>query len=244
MALDTPMVAKWAVRDQVVRAAEVKKVAYSFPTTAFEDKPSFVAHRKFTSDIDSAAKAVEGKADSLTAADLAVAQYQIKFASIRAEAANRNASATGKFSAEDISLLSKAAAPTQDIANRLRSGQSPLPVRRVKVSVLKGDSDEGVKGLQVYVLPAGILDNLNGFTEDEVRSYLTRFSFIDETSPSIGNIAVFDTRVWVGPKLKFAEMAKLVHDGGLKKYRPIDDPSLANPTVELVFRSPSDIVRP
>jgi hypothetical protein len=150
----------------------------------------------------------------------------------------------GKISPDEVTVLKRAATPTQDMVQRLMSGQTPLPLRRVKVNVLKGDSQENVKGLQVYVLPAGILDFPAGFTDEDVQTYLTRFSFVDETSPSIGNIAVFDTRVWVGPKMQFREMAKLVRSKSLSKFRPIDDPTLASPTVELVFRSPADVVRP
>ena len=241
---DTPVVAKWAVRDQVFQAAEVKKVAYRLPTEAFEDRALLLAHRKVVSDIDTAAKLVEAKADSLTAADLAVAKYEIQFSSLRADAINRKALTSGKVLSGELTSLKEATAATQSMIPRLMSGQSPLPLRRVKVSVLKQGTQEDVKGLQVYVLPAGILDFPTGFTEEEVQTYLTRFSFFDETSPSTGNIAIFDTRIWVGPKLHFREMARLVRTGKLTKFRPIDDPSVASPTVEIVFRAPDDVVRP
>ena len=244
MTFDTPVVAKWAVREEVIHAAQVKKVAYTLPSEAFEDRASLFAHRKVVSDIDGAAKVVEAKANTLSAADLAAAKYQIQFASLRADAVNQSVVATGKISSEAVLLLSKAASPTQEMVQRLASGQTPFALRRIKVSVLKGDSQENVKGLQVYVLPAGILDYPAGFTEEDVQTYLTRFSFVDETSPSVGNIAVFDTRVWVGPKMQFREMARLVRSKGLSKYRPIDDPTLASPTVELIFRSPADVVQP
>jgi len=244
MTFDTPFVAKWAVRQEVAQAAEVRKVAYTLPSAAFDDRVALSAHRKVVSDIDAAAKLVEAKANSLSAADLAVATYQIQFASLRADAVNRSVALTGKASPEAIALLTKAASPTQDMALRLASGQAPFPVRRVKVSVLKGGGQEDVKGLQVYVLPAGILDNPSGFSEEDVQTYLTRFSFPDETSPSSANIGVFDTRIWVGPRMQFREMARLVRTRTLTKFRPIDDPTLASPTVELVFRSPADIVQP
>jgi hypothetical protein len=137
-----------------------------------------------------------------------------------------------------------AAAPTQPMAARMMSGQTPLPLRRVKVSVLREGTSEDVKGLQVYVLPAGIMDEPQLFSDDEVLSYLTRFSFIDETSPAVQNVAVFDARVWVGAKLKYAEMARLVKQGQLKKYLPINDPNMIEPILELVFRAPADLVEP
>jgi hypothetical protein len=39
-------------------------------------------------------------------------------------------------------------------------------------------------------------------------------------------------------------MARLVRTGRLTKFRPIDDPGMASPTVELVFRAPDDVVQP
>jgi hypothetical protein len=241
---DTAVVAKWAVRDQVFQAANVKKAAYGLPRDAYNDRAMLVEHRKVVSDIDTAAKLVEAKADSLTAADLAVAKYEIQYANLRADAINRKAAESGNVLPSELASLKEASAATQAMIPRLMSGQSPLPLRRVKVNVLKRDTQEGVKGLQVYVLPAGILDFPSGFTEEDVQTFLTRFSFVDETSPSTGNIAVFDTRIWIGPKLHFKEMARLVRTGRLTKFRPIDDPGMASPTVELVFRAPDDVVQP
>jgi len=244
LTFDTPVVARWAVRDQVFQAAEVKKVAYRLPTGAFEDQTMLLAHRKVVFDINTAAKLVEAKADSLTAADLAVAKYEIQFASLRAAAVNRNALASGKVLPNELASLKEATAATQSMIPRLMSGQSPLPLRRVRVNVLKRDTQQDVKGLQVYVLPAGILEYPAEFSEEDVQTFLTRFSFVDETSPSTGNIAVFDTRVWVGPKMHFKEMARLVRTGRLTKFRPIDDPNMASPMVEIVFRAPDDVVQP
>src|SRR5205823_11902257 len=118
------------------------------------------------------------------------------------------------------------------------------PLRRVRVRVLKQDTDDDVRGLQVYVLPAGIVDRPNLFLTDEVLNYLTRFSFQDETSPSAQNVPVFDARIWIGPKFKFNEMTSAVKAKQLMKFQPINDPGLNSPAVELVFRAPTDIVSP
>ena len=243
MTFDTSLVAKWAVKDDVVRASQLRTAAYRLPAAAFEDQWALQSHRKLVSEIDGVAKLVEARADSLSASDLAVAKYQIQYASIRAEGVNQSG-ALGKISGEDIASLRQAVAPAQNMAERLRSGQSPLPTRRVKVNVFKGDTKEDVKGLQVYVLPAGIFNAPANFSDEDIYGYLTSFSFGDETSPALDNIAVFNTRVWVGPKFRFREMAKLVRSKGIDKFLPINDPFASTPSVELVFRSPADVVSP
>jgi hypothetical protein len=239
-----PMVAKLAIRDQVANVERVKTATYRLPANAFQSEKDLSTQREVVSSIGRAAKVFESKADALSPADFAVAKYQIDYASRRAATVNEKVQALGKVSSDDVMLAKLAAAPTQSMTLRLMSGQTPLPLRRVKVRVLKQDTAEDVRGLQVYVLPAGIVDAPELFPSDEVLTYLTRFSFQDETSPSTQNVAVFDARVWVGPKFKFTEMASLVKGGQIKKFLPINDPDMVSPTVELVFRTPGDIVQP
>jgi hypothetical protein len=239
-----PAVAKLAAVDRMKRADDVRNAAYALPPTAFANAKDLATHRQSVTHIETAARLFHTKADALAPPDFAVAKYQIDYATRLAAAVNEQAQRTGKIASADVRAASAAAASTQPMTIRLMSGQSPLPLRRVKVRVLKQDSDDDVRGLQVYLLPAGLIDRPDLFAFDEVLTYLTRFSFIDETSPSSQNIPVFDARVWVGPKLKFSEMAAAVKARQLTKFRPINDPDLGSPVVELVFRAPADVMAP
>ncbi|MNJ24626.1 hypothetical protein D3C77_190500 [compost metagenome] len=244
MTFDSPVVGKWAVREQVAEVASTRKAAYELSPNVYENGADWDVHKKVVSDIDEAAQVLQAKADTMSSADLAVAQYQIEYASRRAAQLNEKAAEVGTISAWDITSAQEAAAPTQTMTARMLSGQTPMPLRRVKVSVVQQGTTQDVKGLQVYVLPAGIVDDPQLFSDADILTYLNRFSFIDETSPSVQNVAIFDARVWVGEKFQHAQMAELIKHKQLKKYRTIHDPNMLQPTLDLVFNMPDDLVKP
>jgi hypothetical protein len=240
---ESPEIAKWAVHDELTRAARIKSTAYRLAPSAYERPESLAEHRKLVTDIDKAAKVVATKADSLSATDLAVAKYELQYASIRAEQFNDLAK-RGSATDSDLAAFKEVAAPTQRMIPRVTSGQSPVPYRRVRVVVSKGESQEDAKELQVYVLPAGVLANPTKFSKEDIETYLSKFSFQEEASPASADIPVFDTRIWIGPRLKFPEMVRLIQSGAVSKVHPVaDSDPLASFTV-VRFRAPTDVVSP
>jgi hypothetical protein len=101
-----------------------------------------------------------------------------------------------------------------------------------------------VKGLQVYVLPGAVIDEPTLYSASDIRKLLMHFSFTQLTSPAVQELAVFDTRVWVGPRMKHDEMIRLVGDGKLKAFRVINDPMVRSDALELTFVAPDDLVQP
>jgi len=239
----SPAIARWAVHDELARTSNIKSTTYKLPVTAYENPESLAEHRRLVTDIDKAAKLVATKADSLSATDLAVAKYELQYASIRAEQFNELAK-LGAAKRSDLAMFKEAAAPTQLMIPRVMSGQAPLPYRRIRVVVLKGESQEDAKELQVYVLPAGVLANPMKFTKEDIETYLSKFSFQEEASPASADVPVFDTRIWIGPRLKFPEMVRLVQSGAVSKVQPVADSDWNAPAPVLRFRAPADVVLP
>lgn len=296
-----------SIQTLAVTAAANKAATSKLLPEIFENPKVASAHRQAVADIDNAAKVLQAKAGSLSASDVAAAQYHIDLAShlaaqvysqaLKAENAVliSNSPAvhghkpkfsgsvfdalpgsyfsvvnvkktplpppggdwiiggiagvpadkyefSAKLPTDLVSALRKEASATEAMVSRMSAGQAPLPNRLVTVSVFKEATDQEVKGLQVYVLPSKVVDHPEYFTDDQIRSYLTGFSFVRETSPSMQNIPVFDTRVWVGPTSKFDEMAQLIRNKALKKYRPVNNLDMMS--LDLVFRDPGDIVIP
>jgi hypothetical protein len=242
VSLPSQLPGKLIVGQQLVATTTMRKLALELPVSAFENPVVYQRHKTMALEIDRAVQTLQGRAATMTATDLAVASYQIDYATRRANLVNRLAVKEGRVGVSDLATTEKALTRVQTMMPRMMSGQSPLPLRRVKVNVFRHDADVDVKGLQVYVLPAGIVNFPELFDEDEVRNYLTRFSFVDEASPAVQIVPLFGARVWVGPKFKFDDMVRLVRAGKLEHYQPIDDPDMASPVLQLVFRAPADLV--
>lgn len=241
---DSPAAAKLAVREQVDQTARIRTDANRLTEKSFATPADLRTHRQAVSTIAGAAKVLETKAAVLPPADLAIAQYQIDFATRQAAEVNRAATAGKLVSNEQVKAVQSAAGPVQPMASRIMSGQRPFPVRKVSVRVGRKDAGDEVTGLQVYVLPGGILDDPSLFSESEIRSYLTRFSFTQLTSPAVQEVAVFDMRVWVGPRMNYDEMVRLVGERQVKKFRVINDPKVGDQLIELTFVAPDDLVEP
>lgn len=239
-----PSFAKLAVGHQVQRVAAIETTAHRLPSRAFDTPALANAHLTEITRIRDASMALDKTAHTLAISELWAAQYQMKQAAGQAELVNQRAAFGGKIGADDIAALKKSAASAQAVGDRLAAGQPPFPLRAVNVVVLKDGTDEHAKNLQVYVLPSGPFNNPEMFDVQEIETYLGNFSFAKEASPVSQNIFNFDARVCVGPKLKFREMANLVKRRGLTKCKPLSDPSLALQTIELTFRSPTDITQP
>jgi hypothetical protein len=244
LTFDSSAVASLAVRDQVTKAAKIEQMAYKLPSGSFQSDDDMRVHRDAVMNINRTVTVLQANADSLAGADFAIAQYQIDYAIRTASSLNDKALKYIKVPAEEVQTVRLAAAPLQEMALRISSRQTPLPLRRVKVSLYKQGSTENINGMQVYVLPAGVVDHPEHFSSNEVLNFLTRFSFADETSPSVQDVPLFDARIWVGPKLKYKEMAAMVKLGKLKKFMAINDPSVHAGTMEVVFRSPGDLIDP
>lgn len=238
---DTALAGKIAFKDYAIKAAEIKASASSLPRSSFFRSIDFHIYQQAADDIVFSAKTLESKADSLSANDIAAIQYQLLYASRKAEQINE-AGSTNEIKSDDITEVGSAAASAKTMSNRISQGQSPVPTRKITVSALKENSDEGVKGLQVYVLPAGFFTDPDLFSEPEIFNFLTRFSFSEETSPASKDLQVIDARVWIGEKFKFVEMARLVKSGQIDKFQPINDPDTTTP-LEIIFRVPTDIIK-
>ncbi len=241
---DSPAAARLAVREQVDQTARIRTDATRLTEKSFATPADLRTHRQAVSTIEQAAKVLETKAAVLPPSDLAIAQYQIDYATRQAAGVNRAAKGGLVVSNAQVKAVQSAAGPVQPMASRIMSGQRPFPVRKVSVRVGQKEGGDEVAGLQVYVLPGGILDDPSLFNESEIRSYLTRFSFTQLTSPAAQEVAVFDMRVWVGPRMNYDEMVRLVGEREVKKFRVINDPTVSNQLIELTFIAPDDLVEP
>jgi hypothetical protein len=241
---DSPATARVAVREQVDQTARIRTDANRLTERSFATPADLRTHRQAVSNIEKAAKVLETKAAGLPPSDLAIAQYQIDYATRQAAGVNRAAKGGLVVSNAQVQAVQSAAGPVQPMASRIMSGQRPFPVRKVSVRVGQKEGGDEVAGLQVYVLPGGILDDPSLFNESEIRSYLTRFSFTQLTSPAAQEVAVFDMRVWVGPRMNYDEMVRLVGEREVKKFRVINDPTVSNQLIELTFIAPDDLVEP
>ena len=241
---DSPAAAKLAVREQVDQTARIRTDANRLTEKSFATPADLRTHRQAVSTIERAAKVLETKAAILPPTDLAIAKYHIDYATRQAAEVNRAATAGQVVSNEQVKAVQSAAGPVQPMASRIMSGQRPFPVRKVSVRVGRKGAGDEVTGLQVYVLPGGILDDPSLFSESEIRSYLTRFSFTQLTSPAAQEVAVFDMRVWVGPRMNYDEMVRLVGQRQVKKFRVINNPTVGDQLIELTFIAPDDLVEP
>jgi hypothetical protein len=244
VAANSPAAAKLAVRQQVDQTARVRNDANRLTEKSFALPADLHAHRQAVSTIERAARTLETRAVALPPSDLAVAQYHIDYATRQAAGVNRAATGGQLVSNEQVRAVQNAATPVQSMTSRIMSGQRPFPARKVSVRVGSKDGREEIGGLQVYVLPGGVLDNPGLFSESEIRSYLTRFSFTQLTSPAEQEVAVFDMRLWIGPRMNFDPMIQLVADNQLKKFRVINDPTVADRIVQLTFTAPDDLIEP
>src|SRR5262249_21621387 len=244
VASDSPAAARLTARKQVDQTARLRMDASSLTEESFARPADLRVHRQTVTTIETAARALETRAPALPPSDLAVAQYQIDYATRQAAEVNRAAAAGKVISVEQVKAVQTAASPVQPMTSRIMSGQRPFPVRTVNVRVGRKDASDEVAGLQVYVLPGGILDDPSLFSESEIRSYLTRFSFTQLTSPAAQEVAVFDMRVWVGPRMNYDEMVQLIGQREVKKFRVINDPTVRDQLIELAFVAPDDLVEP
>ena len=241
---DSPAAAKLAAREQVDQTARIRTDANRLTEKSFATPADLRNHRQAVSSIERAAKVLESKSAGLQPSDLAIAQYQIAYATRQADGVNRAATAGHVVSNERVRAVQSAAGYVQPMTSRIMSGQRPFPVRKVSVSVWRKGANDEVAGLQVYVLPGGILDDPSLFSESEIRSLLTRLSFTQLTSPAAQDVAVFDMRVWVGPRMNYDEMVHLVGQRQVKKFRVINDLTLGDQLIELKFVAPDDMVEP
>ena len=237
------VVGRWAVKDQAAFVADLQSSSRRLNVAAFADRDSLVRHQKAITDIAQASKVLQDHADNLSAEDFAVARYQIDYASRLASRLNQTVLASGKADAASVQEVQVAADGTQPIEMRMMSGQAPLPRLRVKVNVIDATTAAPVKGLQVYAVPSGVMDHPDLFSDAEVLTYLTTFSFVDETSPASQDVPLFDARLWVGPKLKFNEMTALIKARRISLFQPLGNTG-SNPVPEMIFRSPTDLVQP
>ena len=242
VSFDAAMVGRWAVRDQAALVADLQTSTRRLDAGAFAGRDALLRHQKAVTDIARASKLLQERADTLSAEDFAVARYQIDYASRLATNLNQDVLASGKADEASADAVVKAADGTQPVVMRMMSGQAPLPRLRVKVNVVDAAAAP-VKGLQVYALPSGVMDRPELFSDTEVLSFLTTFSFVDETSPASQDVPLFDARLWVGPKMKFKEMTALVKAGRITLFQPLGN-AAPGTTPEMTFRAPTELVQP
>lgn len=233
-----------AAREQVAVAGRLKSEANRLTEQSFARPADLRMHREAVATLEKAANTLERNAHRLRPADFTAAEYQIDHVSRMAARVNSTATAGQVVGTAQAEAVRNASRNVQPIAARIANGQPPLPVRRVSVRVARKDAADEVRGLQVYVLPGGILDEPGLYSPAEIRKYLTHFSFAQLTSPAEEELRVFDTRLWVGPRMKYEEMVDLVGQGKIKKYRVIDNPTIGNTPIELTFVAPDDLVQP
>lgn len=241
---DSPAAAKLAVREQVDQTARIRTDANRLTEKSFATPADLRTYRQAVSTMEKAAIVLETKASDLPPYDRDLTHFQLLQATRQAERVNSTAAAGDVVSSAQVKVVQSAAAPVQPMISRIMSGQRPFPVRTVSVRVGRKGAGDDVTGLQVYVLPGGILDDPSLFSESEIRSYLTRFSFTQLTSPAAQEVAVFDMRVWVGPRMNYDEMVRLVGQRQVKKFRVINDPTVGDQLIELTFIAPDDLIEP
>jgi hypothetical protein len=236
--------ARVAAREQVAVAGRLKSEANRLSEQSFARPADLRMHRDAVATLENAASTLARNAHRLEPADFTAAEYQIDHANRMAARVNSTATAGQVVGTAQAEAVRNASRNVQPIAIRIASGQPPLPVRHVSVRVARKDAADEVRGLQVYVLPGGILDEPALYSPAEIRKYLTHFSFSQLTSPAEEELRVFDTRLWVGPRMKYDEMVNLVSQGKVKNYRVIDNPAIGNTPIELTFVAPDDLVQP
>jgi hypothetical protein len=233
-----------SAREHVLVTRRIKNDASRLTEQSFAKPSDLQTHRKAVATLETAAKSLEDKARRLQPLDFAAAEFQIDHASRVAARVNSAATAGQVIGGAQVEAVQRAARTVEPIAKRIAAGQRPLPVRWVSVRVGQKETADEVKGLQVYVLPGAVLDEPALYSASDIRKLLTHFSFTGLTSPAVQELAVFDTRVWVGPRMKYDEMVELVGQGKLKKFRVIDKPTVGDAAIELTFVAPDDLVQP
>ncbi len=233
-----------SAREHVLVTRRLKNDASRLSEQSFAKPSDLHTHRKAVATLETAAKSLEDKARRLPPIDFAAAEFQIDHASRIAARVNSAATAGHIIGGAQVEAVQRAARTVEPIARRIAAGQRPLPVRWVSVRVGQKETSDEVKGLQVYVLPGAVLDEPTLYSASDIRKLLTHFSFTGLTSPAVQELAVFDTRVWVGPRMKYDEMVDLVGQGKLKKFRVIDKPTVGDAAIELTFVAPDDLVQP
>jgi len=239
---DTDNAGAIALKTYSTQARDIKITAQALPKSAFIKTKDFDTYQRATEDIVFTANTLESQANDLSPSDIATVQYEVLYASRKAEEINQAGAAEG-IKTQDIEDVDAAAASAKMMAERIKQGKPPTPTRTVTVNTLQENSEEAVKGLQVYVLPTKFFTEPWLFSEDEIKNFLTRFSFSQETSPSSHDLNAFSAQVWVGKKFKFPEMARLVKDQHVSNSQPINDPENTTP-LSLIFRIPKDITEP
>lgn len=245
LTFDSPLVARLAAREQVQHAQTVRTNAAQLSAKSFSNQKDLQIHRQSVADISKAATSLEKVADNLSPRDFAVARYQLDYSTRLAARINEEALIRrGIVPTGQVAQLRTVASTTQSMESRMLKGEPPVPLRRVKVTVLKQETSENVPGLSVYALPSGYLDMPSLFSSEEIGTALKQFSFLEETSPANQEVPIIDVRIWVGPKFKWDEMVRLIQQKKLAKYQVIPKIADLNLQAELLFRSPSDLVSP
>ncbi len=217
-------------------AAKYRKEAVGYSTTAYIATSDRLAHRNSLRTLEEAGAAFRDNSTMLTGLEYGIAADRLDYANRKAEAIDQELSLTGSISAQKISMLEGATKLLEPLKLQQKL------TRRVKIVVID-ETAKPVGGLTVYSLPGPFFDDPDAYPDSFIRSRLIRYSFPDETSPSIADVDGIDARVWVGPKRRYEEMVQLVKKRKLTgRYFTLNEMSLGKEDVEIRVTSPRDIV--
>lgn len=241
-AQDLPTPARRSLQAQLQAAQQAKQQTTQLPASAYQRRVDIPRHRALVSDIDTTARLVEQRADSLSARDLSLSKYYLAQANVDAQVLSTRS--LQPISAAAVAQLRDAVTPLKTMQARLKGGLPPFGYRSVVVTVKARAGQPEPPRLRVYVLPSGVLDRPENFDLDTIRQWLTDLTFQDLTSPSRWTVAQGEMRVWVGPDAAYDAMARRVFQRAPIAFTPLHIAPDGVPDQELQFTAPGDIVRP
>ncbi|WP_436309518.1 hypothetical protein [Variovorax sp. LjRoot130] len=198
--------------------AEIAKVRMEVQKTYGQPQLSAQQHQRLqvaTDKIERANAVFEARATTMSPRQQALAAVQIEAATAQI----RTAAVSASVDRPDAVLASAAiAADAETFAKLLSSGP-----RKLRVVVRSAPSGKAAEPLAVYVLPLGLVRYGPSTDETKLRNLIGVLTFSQPTSPSLGDVEPgVKYAVWVGPRHSVDLMAKLVKNGSVKKYVPVD----------------------
>lgn len=228
---------------EVDRASRTQLTALQLPPTAYRSPADLSRHRDLLASVDTTARLVAQRADTLPARDLALSRYYLRNANVAAQQLNSEA-AVRPLGEADVQRLAAASQPVQAMQARMARGEAPIAYRQITVHVRSADGKELRDPLRVYVLPAGLLD-----APDDpalILELLSQLSFERLTSPATGTVQDGEMRLWVGPDFQYEGMRNLVMAKQVTRYAPVRGHLGGNDAREpdLLFMAPASVTLP
>lgn len=233
---DGPDAAQIYSRLAVSDAKKNKELAEKYGISDYASLGDRSSHLKALLEIEKAGLMFNDNSLVRTGLEYGLAADRLDYANRKARAIDREVRASKVIPQDKLALVEQAAKYLAPV-----SANAKL-TRKVKIVVTDG-SGKAVAGLTVYSLPGQFFDDPDAYDAAYIRSRLLRYSFPNETSPSVADVDGIDARVWVGPKRRYDEMVDMVRNRRLgSKYSVLNESTLGKDDVEIRLSAPGDVV--